>query len=81
MVLNDLLPFLFQFLEKKIDILTQLTSPNPTIQYYFKENIRYWNKLKYIIQKSFIASKYDENIEKDEVHHHFCTIFFQTAIT
>jgi 16S rRNA (cytosine967-C5)-methyltransferase len=52
-VLESLLNFLIQFLEGKTDILSQDEACNPTIYHYFKEIVRYWSRLNFIILKTF----------------------------
>jgi len=48
-LLETLLPLLTQFLEGKTDLLSKSDSLGPRIYYYFKEIIRYWNKLNFIL--------------------------------
>jgi len=56
-VLKSLLNLLMQFLEGNTNILSSEETFNPEIYHYFKEIVRYWNKLNFIILKTFRTAK------------------------
>ncbi|MDD1776915.1 MAG: RsmB/NOP family class I SAM-dependent RNA methyltransferase [Candidatus Helarchaeota archaeon] len=78
--LDRILHLLIQFLEAKTDIFSRDEVDNPQIYHYFKEIIRYWSKLNFIILTTSGTMKNRPPLQAKLLYAAYRTFFENSAI-